>query len=50
MKREDELKVLYAKKTELLDKYGVFGGGLSVNLAHDQINKRLEELGIDPNS
>lgn len=43
---EDKIKALYAEKTALLDKYGVFGGGPAVNAMHDKINKQLEALGI----
>jgi hypothetical protein len=45
--KEEKIKELYAQKTELLDKYGLFGGGREVNYLHDQINKQLEALGVE---
>jgi hypothetical protein len=47
---EERIKELYAQKTALLDKYGLFGGGWEVNAEHHLINQELEKLGVDPNS
>ena len=45
--KEAKIKELYRQKTELLDKYGIFGGGREVNHLHDQRNKQLEALGVE---
>tara|TARA_R110000868_G_C10728287_1_gene751362 strand:+ start:193 stop:369 length:177 start_codon:yes stop_codon:yes gene_type:complete len=45
---QDELKAilkeLHERKTALLDKYGIFGGGEMVNMQHDVINKSIEKV------
>lgn len=48
--KQERIGELYAKKRELLDQYGIFGGGIYVNRLHLIINQELELLGIDPNS
>jgi hypothetical protein len=48
--KQARIAELYAQKTALLDKWGIFGGGQMVNAMHDRINKELESLGIEPNS
>lgn len=44
--RLNKIKELQQKKVELLDKYGLFGGGESINILHNSINKQLETLGV----
>jgi len=46
---EAEKKRLYEYKSNLLDKYGIFGGE-EINKLHTEINLQLESLGVDPNS
>ena len=45
---QDELKAilkeLHERKTALLGKYGIFGGGHLVNMQHDVINKSIEKV------
>tara|TARA_R110000803_G_scaffold57459_1_gene115372 strand:+ start:768 stop:944 length:177 start_codon:yes stop_codon:yes gene_type:complete len=45
---QDELKAilkeLHERKTALLDKYSIFGGGHLVNMQHDVINKSIEKV------
>ena len=45
-----EIRLLQDRKVQLLNIYGVFGGGARVNEMFEDINKRLEALGVDPNS
>ena len=47
--RIEEIQRLRDKKVELLNKYGVFGGGTMVNNMHMYINKQLEVLGVYEN-
>ena len=48
--KETRIQELYKEKTALLEKYGVFGGGVAVNEMHQKINAELESLGVDENS
>jgi hypothetical protein len=45
---QDELKAilkdLHNRKTALLDKHGLFGGGEIVNMQHDVINKSIVKV------
>jgi len=48
--KDEEIEELYKRKAELLDEYGIFGGGEAINLEHTKINQRLESLGVNPNT
>ncbi len=48
--RANKIKELQKEKSELLDQFGIFGGGTGVNLMHSKINQKLEALGVDPNT
>lgn len=44
--RDERIAELYRRKNVLLDKHGIFGGGIEVNRQHYAINLQLEDLGI----
>lgn len=44
--RLNKIEELHKQKATLLDIYGVFGGGHTVNRQHLEINTQLESLGI----
>jgi hypothetical protein len=47
---ETQKAALYERKKALLDTYGLFGGGLLATMEHEEINRELERLGVDPNA
>jgi hypothetical protein len=44
--RLNKIKELQHEKVQLLDKYGLFGGGEAISILHNNINKQLESLGV----
>lgn len=43
---DEKIKELQAQKVALLDKYGIFGGGIEVNKQFQAINIILEQCGV----
>lgn len=46
--KEQKIKELQARKVELLNQYGLFGGGKYAADLFRSINIQLEQLGVDP--